>query len=140
MCADQGNQSWPRTGLAVHRCSPLTQPLRGCLCLLTDICDSLLAIPVMPSMLKALHSDCPAKPHCQPPQGGFRSSTSAVCTRPSMRGTWPSFSHVLLPFSLPMALSAPEEHSVLSFLTAARYLLGNVLYMFLTVWMQWVET
>jgi len=60
-------------------------------------------------------------PDCQPPQGGSRSFASSACTRPSTLGTWLSFFHVVLPFSLPIALSAPEEQSVLSFLTAARY-------------------
>ena len=50
-------------------------------------------------------------PDCQPPQGGSRSSTPAVCPRPSTLGTWPSSSHVLLPFFLPMVPSAPEEQS-----------------------------
>jgi len=107
-CADQGDQSWPRTGLAVHRCSLFCHNHweAASACWHMSVIARLLAIPVMPSMLKALHSDCPAKPLLPTSTGRFQ--VSHLCCLHSSINAW------YLAFFLSCASSILSSHGTVS--------------------------
>jgi len=66
----------------------------------------LLAIPVMPSMLKALHSDCPAKPRLPTSTGRFQ--FCHPCCRHSSTNAW------YLAFFLSCAFSILSSHGIVN--------------------------